>query len=40
VIYLYMGRLSHRAKRWRTAAGLEEVEAPPGAGKEAPVSVT
>ena len=26
VIYLYMGRLSHWAKRWRAAAGLEEVE--------------
>ena len=26
VIYLYMGRLSHWASRWRTAAGLEEVE--------------
>jgi hydrophobe/amphiphile efflux-1 (HAE1) family protein len=26
VIYLYMGRLSRWASRWRTAAGLEEVE--------------
>jgi hydrophobe/amphiphile efflux-1 (HAE1) family protein len=38
VIYLYMGRLSRRAKRWRAAAGLEEVEAPPPAGHEAPAS--
>jgi len=28
VIYLYMGRLSHWAKRWRSAAGLEEIEPP------------
>jgi len=31
VIYLYMGRLHNWAKRWRTAAGLEEVEPPPAA---------
>ncbi len=40
VIYLYMGRLNQWAKRWRSAAGLEEVEPAPGARKEAPASVS
>jgi len=31
VIYLYMGRLSRWAKRWRTAAGLEEIQPAPSA---------
>ena len=26
VVYLYLGRLSRWAKRWRAAAGLEEIE--------------
>ena len=40
VIYLYMGRLSQWVKRWRAAAGLEEVEHVPGGEKPAPASVS
>jgi multidrug efflux pump len=32
VIYLYMGRVQQWARRWRAAAGLEEVR-PPGAAE-------
>jgi multidrug efflux pump len=31
VIYLYMGRFQQWARRWRAAAGLEEVEPPAAA---------
>ncbi len=40
VIYLYMGRLSHWAKRWRAAAGLEEIEHVPAGDKPAPAPVS
>jgi hypothetical protein len=37
VIYLYMGRFQQWAKRWRVAAGLEEVR-PVGAAEALPHS--
>jgi hydrophobe/amphiphile efflux-1 (HAE1) family protein len=40
VIYLYMGRLSRWSKRFRSVAGLEEVEPVPAETKDAPVTAS